>query len=216
MDILINKFNCANNKITNESNTNFLIKLKNKLKTQQFVTIFHNYHTLSFHIILKKYFIKKYLSIIIKKIKYLKYLNIMPKILKNNKITYLVNNLKIDHLILDFNFRYIDGHCAVDPVIQLKMLVYVLKFVKIKKITLTILIIERFYSTHAYDLFKTSLKFIIKKYCNDVHVIIKDHTPHPSRIKWLNDQYIKGFNAKIDKTQTNYHRNFKLKNRLIN
>jgi len=194
--------NKSNDKLIKKSNNNinFLIKLKNGVKVQKI-----------------SYFSVRYFkTIITKKLKQLKTFNCIPVIFKKN-IKYHIKNLTVDHLELDFDINYYDLNYHINPLMQLKTLVYLLKFINIKKITLIIEISRYAYST--YKLFCKYLRNVLQKYCNDIDVVINYHNSGSCFITFITKlgagvNIINEHNAIINKFKVNYHRNYQLKNRV--
>jgi len=183
------------------NNINFLIKLKNEV----------NIHKISYFSgrCFKGSYDAKYKKIITKKSKQFKTIYCVPVIFIN-KIMYHIKKLAIDNLKLDLNFHYFD----ISPLMQLTTLIYLLKFINIKKITLRISIYE--HHCPRYELFCKSLKHILQKYCKDMDVVINYYFSSPCFIKKLGAgvNIIDKHCATINKFKVNHHRNYQLKNRV--
>jgi len=199
-----------------QNEINYLIKLKTEIsknKISYCELLDYNY----------KYY-DTCTKIIINKQKYLKAFNFIPATLNKKKIKHFINNLTIDHLTLDFYFFYFDEYYSITPFMQLMALIYLLKFINIKKITLAMSIIEC--NFQAYDLFCKSFKVILERHCKDIDVIINYSYSSPNFITSLGYGLSKdkatGIKisknkenyATIDKFKVNYHRNYQLKNRI--
>jgi len=135
-------------------------------------------------------------------------------VLNKIKIKRNINNLAIDHLTLKFCFYYFNELYGINPLAQLTMLIYLLRFMHIKKLTLYILIAKRNYST--YNIFCKLLRNILQKYCRNKHVVICYYESSPCFIINLGEgiNIIDKKYATINKFRVNYHRNYQLKNRI--
>jgi len=213
------------NKYT-KNNINYLIKLKNEIKINKISHTSNIYCEYEYFCLNDLDFNGTHTKIIIKRYKYFKEFKFAPAMLNKNKIKYSINNLAIDHLTLDFYFYYFDEYYGITLPMQLTMLIYLLKNLKIKKITLKFSIINRYFS--GYDLFCKSLKNIFKEYCKDMYVYIYCDNALRCFIKHLEgnslcneescpeEHYLPKDNkyVAINKFRTNYHRNYQLKNRI--
>jgi len=197
------------NKLIKETNAdvNCFDKLKNGVKKRKlfYVPDMDQYYSANYQY---KVYSKK---IIKTKIKFLETFTIEVPRLNNNNMKRIIKNLVINHLILDFYFHYYI-YRGINPIMQLTMLIYLLKCINIKKLTLSILIEKQ----QTYDLFCKLLKNILQKYCKDIRVVINYAYSSPdfitklgSGIKILDETY-----ATINKFKVNYHRNYQLKNRV--
>jgi len=199
--------NKSNDKLIKKSNNNinFLIKLKNEVKIQK-ISDFSAYFSAYFSV---RYF----KTIITKKLKQLKTFYCVPVILKKNK-KYHIKNLTVDHLELDFEINYYDWDYHISPLTQLTILIHLLKFMNIKKVTLYISIYKQLCPT--YELFCKYLRNILQKYCKDIDVVINYYyssscfiTKLGAGVNFINENY-----ATINKFQVNHHRNYQLKHRI--
>ena len=203
----------ANNKI------NYFIELKSKIKGNKitYTSCAHYQDTTSGYFDSRYY--DTYMRIIIKKLKYLKQFYFMPTVLKKikkNKKQCHINNLVVDHLKVEFNFYYYneDYRISMNPLVQLTMIIYFLKFMNIKKITFEIAIIKRL--CPMYNPFCESLRNVIQKYCKNIRVAINYRNSTDCFITKLGSgvNIIKEDYATINKFKINYHRNYQLKNRV--
>jgi len=127
----------ANNKI------NYFIELKKKVNTDTILCAYDAlYKSIKFLRCnsINEFSYEKYAKIIIKKLKNYKKLHIIPAIVNKKNIKYHLHNLTIEHLELSFNFRFFNDIYGINPLMQLTILIYLLKFMNIKKITLNILL----------------------------------------------------------------------------
>jgi len=153
-------------------------------------------------------------KIITKRLKKFKKFIFISGMRNKNKANCSINNLAINHLILEFRCGYNDDeNYGIDSFTELATLSYLFKFMNIKKITLMFSIFRFYYSP--YDLFFGFLKYFLQKYCKDMDVIIHYIISGASLITNLGAgvNIIDENYASINKFQVNYHRNYQLKYR---
>ena len=129
---------------------NYLSQLKNEVKVKKISSTSDMYFKYFPRISGIEYHIK-YKRIITKKLKHFIMVNYFIQVTPKKKIMYHIKKLAIDHLKLDFNFHYFERYLGISPLTQLTTLIYLLKFINIKKITLCISIFRHF--CPEYDLF---------------------------------------------------------------
>jgi len=198
----------------------FLDKLKIEIKKRNIPYIFYASYTAkwSLEYMYSSNFLcfnKDYLKLIIKKQKNIKFLQIIPKILYKYGNLRILNHLKnqnIVNLTIDLRIYKCSDKDAFEHLI---FVIKLLKNINIKYLLITPKIWDKTSSiSKAY--FKY-LKKYLQTCCNDTHIIL-NHIWHDSLITenfWI-DSSVTGCNyTVIDKFKNNYHRNFKLKHRII-
>ena len=203
------------NLIKDVSNINYLNKLKDKIymDTNKISYVPNICKGDLFYEVPDSNYYKMYMIIITKKLKKFKKFFIVPATLNNNKMKRRINNLVIDHISLSFYFRYFIEYCGINPIMQLMMLVHLLKFLNIKKITLHIVLNNYIFLAQSPVL--EFLRNILQKYCKDMHIIINYDSTQTRFLTHFHNCFNTS-NEKciiINKTESNHHRNFKLKNR---
>ena len=134
-----------------KNDINYLSQLKNEVKVKKISSTSDMYFKYLYTRTSGIEYHKKYKRIITKKLKHFIMVNYYIPVTPNYKIMYHLKNLAIDHLKLDFNFHYFERYLGISPLTQLTTLIYLLKFINIKKITLCISIFRHF--CPEYDLF---------------------------------------------------------------
>jgi len=215
-------------KNNNNMKKNYLNLLKNENKENKILYTFNVQHL---KIIVKRPKSLIYLKLVagLSKDKAIGRLIVDPIRVNQNKIINHLNNFTINHLHLDFKyFKYF--HFLCKP--HLTILANILKFMNIKKLTLTLDVDAAVRYFFEYRIYSDILIYYLHKYCKDTCITINygEDDLHFKMEFWgcyrIADRYYYNsyfwtengiFNSNctiIDRTKTN-HRSFKLKHRVI-
>ena len=196
-----------------KNDVNYFNKLKNRVNISKlfYAPRVYQKYLISQQLLIYELYNKK---ITTKKIKISETFTIVPAMLNDTKMKHNIKNLVINHLTIEFYFYYYADCCDIHPVMQLTMLIYLLNFMNIKRLTLHISIYRCSHPT--YDLFCKYLRYVLQKYCKDMRIDINYKNSSYNFITKLGDgiNVIKEDYATINKFRTNYHRTFKLKHRI--
>jgi len=187
---------------TVENKVNYLDKLKIENKKTKISYTSDTYG--------KHHFIP-YLKIVVKKPKHLTYLKLMPRKLYNYEVKYRLNNFAVDHLNLDYQA---DLRNSTNLIKRLKIFLQLLHGINIKKITLAFKV--KAFPFPIYEKYSKILKYYLQKYCNNVYITM-DFTLSAYSFQmefWKNFNISKYECIIMDKLKPNYHRNYKLENRI--
>jgi len=197
----------VNNKI------NYFRKLKNEANTNKILCASYTYGMTN-----GIYYERQYIRVIIKRHKNIKNCTIEPAQFIKNKLKCYINNLAIDNLTIEIHLRYCNNYYnenyGINSLTLLTMLIYILKFMNITKLKLTLKISTINFHYPTYNAFCKSLVHILHKCCKDMYIIINCPELIPSAITNLEIISMGKQYATINKFRINHHRNFKLKSRV--
>jgi len=200
-----------------DNNIKYFHKLKNEVRVTKF-SYTPELHCKNYKH--KYYFYTKMLNkIFIKRPKYLKKIDIAPFMFNIKKAKYYLNNTIIDYFEYDFNFFYYTYVTNATPIEHLLILINLIKMMNIKKLVLNIVNVVLIYQQ--FNDFFDVLKRFMQICCNDMHIFISyENSINYNSIRVNERQRIinnklYGNYTTIDKTRANYHRNFKIQQRLI-
>ena len=173
-------------------------KLKNEVKMNKISYVFDVCNSYSYYALSHVDYCVRCEEHIIKKKKTFQQFKCLPMILNNKtKRRNYFNNLAIDHVKLEFQFRFFFDYYGVTARAQLAILINFLKVMNTKKLTLTILISGSFYPR--CDPFCKSLINILQKYCKHMRVFINYKVSDPDFIKKLRGEF--NIKKKLKKNQ---------------